>query len=393
LTHRRSRCRIGIIGTGFAAASHADALRRLPSVELAGIASRTRARAIEAAQRLGASRAYADPLELIKDPDIDAVHICTINRLHSELSALALRAGKHVVTEKPLATDSQSTELLASLAVEAGQAGQLAAVCFNYRHYALIEQLRGMLATGEHGDMHFVHGSYLQDWLLYETDWNWRVDPGDNGASRAIADLGSHWLDLVQYVTGQEVTEVFADLAMHHAVRQRPGVAGSTFENSDGHTRSPVRVSNEDFGSVLIRFASGARGAFAVSQVSPGRKNRLTFQVDTAEAAFSWDQEHPNTAWVGRRLPPSLEYPREPVTGATWTQLPAGHPEGWRDSLRNLFDDVYLGVLAGNNGDSRTGSFATFADGHRIMMLVEAIVESHRTRSWVRVSNREVAPA
>ena len=393
MSARSGCCRVGIIGTGFAAESHADALRRLPGVELAGIASRTPARAAEAAERLGVARAYASPGELIEDRDIDAVHICTINRLHSELSAEALRAGKHVISEKPLATDSQSTEMLAGLADEAAQSGQLAVVCFNYRHYALIQKLRAMLATGEYGDMHFVHGSYLQDWLLYDTDWNWRLDPDDNGASRAVADIGSHWLDLVQYVTGQRVSEVFADLAMHHRIRQRPRVEGKTFDNERPMDPAPVQVSSEDFGTVIIRFASGARGTLVVSQVSPGRKNRLTFQVDTAEAAFSWDQEQPNTAWIGRRRSPSLEYPREPAPGAPSAQLPAGHPEGWRDSIRNLFEDVYAGVRSLGNGDAPVGSFATFADGHRTMMLIDAIMESHRTRAWVRVLDREAAPA
>lgn len=386
-----SRHRVGIIGTGFAAESHADALRRLPNVELAGIASRDQARAEEAARRLGVRRAYADPTALIEDETIHAVHVCTINRLHSELSAQALAAGKHVVTEKPLATDRHTTEMLVALADRALQAGRRSAVCFNYRHYGLIQRLREMLATGEYGDMHFVHGSYLQDWLLYETDWNWRLDPEDNGISRAIADIGSHWIDLVQYVTGQQVTEVFADLGRHHAVRRRPQADGPTFGGRHAGNASPVAVTTEDFGTAIVRFASGARGVFAVSQVSPGRKNRLTFQVDTAEAAFSWDQEHPNSAWVGRRTSPSLAIAREPASAGLVPELPAGHPEGWRDTFRNLFSDFYGAIEAAGNGATPNCPFATFADGHRTAMLVEAIIESHRTRSWVRVADLEVA--
>ena len=206
MTDRLDRLRVGIIGTGFAADNHADALRRLPAVELTGVASRTRERAVDAARRLGAERAYADPAELIDDPRIDAVHICTINRQHAELSAVALKANKHVVTEKPLATDSHSAEMLVKLANTAADSGTLSAVCFNYRHYPLVQQLRAMLASGGYGDVHFVHGSYLQDWLLYDTDWNWRVDPEDNGASRAVADIGSHWLDLVEFVTGERIS-------------------------------------------------------------------------------------------------------------------------------------------------------------------------------------------
>ena len=393
MTTRRAICRVGIIGTGFAAESHADALRRLPNVELAGIASHDPVRAMDLAQRLGASRGYADPTQLIEDDRIDAVHICTINRLHSDLSAHALRTGKHVVTEKPLAVDSRTTEQLVGLADEAARSGRRTAVCFNYRHYTLIQRLREMLTGGQYGEMHFVHGSYVQDWLLYETDWNWRLDPADNGVSRAVADIGSHWIDLVQYVTGQRITEVFADLGMHHLVRQRPQEESSTFGNRAGGNVAPVTVHTEDYGAVIVRFASGARGTFAVSQVSPGRKNRLTFQVDTADAAFSWDQEQPNTAWIGQRSSPSLIYPREPVAGATVPQLPAGHPEGWRDSLRNLFAEFYEGIEAQGNGGGPGGSFATFADGHRTTLLVEAIVESHRTGSWVTVADPETVPA
>jgi predicted dehydrogenase len=388
LTDDRRPIRVGIVGTGFAAEAHADALRRLPNVELAGIASRTPARADGAAKQLGASRSFSDPAALIDDPHIDSVHICTINRLHHELSERALRAGKHVVTEKPLATDPQGSELLANLAAQALDSGVLTAVCFNYRHYALIQRLREMLGSGEYGEVHFVHGSYLQDWLLYDTDWNWRLDPDDNGASRAVADIGSHWIDLIQFLTGHSVREVFADLATHHSVRRRPLVAARTFEDRGASGDERVPVENEDYGTVLIRFDTGARGAFAVSQVSPGRKNRLAFEIDTSDAAFAWDQEQPNVAWVGRRQSPSLELPREPTSVTHGGQLPAGHPEGWRDALRNLFDDFYARVRGRDEDTVATGSFATFADGHRTTILVEAIIQSNRSGGWVEVRDR-----
>jgi predicted dehydrogenase len=377
--------RVGVIGTGFAAARHADALRRLPSVQLVGIASGTRSRAIEAARRLGAEHAFRDALELIEDPGVDAVHICTINRLHAELSAAALRAGKHVVTEKPLSTDRQSAEMLARVAEDAAQSGTVAAVCFNYRHYSLIQQLRAMLASGEHGPVHFIHGSYLQDWLLYDTDWNWRLDPASNGTSRAIADIGSHWIDLVQHVSGQRITAVLADLETLHAVRQRPATETRTSAPRASDRREAVGVECEDFGSVIMRFTEGARGTVAVSQVSSGRKNRLTFQIDTSEAAVAWDQEHPDAAWMGRRRLPNLQLTRDPVDDGMGA-LPSGHPEGWRDALYNLCADFYGAVEARRNGQQYAGAFATFADGHQIAEVVEAILESNRTSSWVGVS-------
>jgi predicted dehydrogenase len=389
VTDRPDRLRVGIIGTGFAADNHADALRRLPAVELTGVASRTRERAVDAARRLGAERAYADPAELIDDPRIDAVHICTINRQHAELSAVALKANKHVVTEKPLATDSHSAEMLVKLANTAADSGTLSAVCFNYRHYPLVQQLRAMLASGKYGDVHFIHGSYLQDWLLYDTDWNWRVDPDDNGASRAVADLGSHWLDLIEHVSGQRISEVFADLATHHPVRRRPLVESATFGASAEGEHEPIPVHNEDFGTVMIRFAGGARGTFAVSQVSAGRKNRLVFEVDTSDAAFGWNQEQPDTAWVGRRSAANLECVRDPGEAMPPVQLPLGHPVGWRDALCNLFADFYGDVHARQNGGAHKAAFATFADGHRTTLLVDGILESHRTGTWVQIPNLE----
>jgi predicted dehydrogenase len=391
---RSGRIRVGVLGTGFAAECHADALRRLPGVELAGVASRDPARAKATAARIGAESAYADFAELIEDPAIDAVHLCTINSLHSELSAAALRAGKHVLAEKPLATSSRDSEMLAALAEEAAGRGTVSAVCFNYRHYPLVQQIREMLMSGDSGEVHFIHGSYLQDWLLYETDWNWRLDPSDNGVSRAIADIGSHWIDLVQHITGETAAEVFADLVTHHPVRQRPASVNSTFgDGDDTGEAETVSVDTEDFGTVMLRFRTGARGTFAVSQASAGRKNRLTFQVDTSEAAFAWDQEHPDTAWVGRRRSPNIEFLRDPGRTTHMPQLPAGHPEGWRDALRNLFVDFYGAVRAQQEGRDYEASFATFADGHHTTLLVEAIIRSHQTETWARVVDHEGARA
>lgn len=385
--------RVGVIGTGFSAESHADALRRLPGVQLAAIASRSPDRAAEAARRHGAARAYENPEQLIDDQDVDAVHVCTVNRLHSDLSARALAAGKHVVTEKPLGTDSKSTARLAQLASSAASSGTLAAVCFNYRHYGVIQQLRAMLTTAERSPVHFVHGSYLQDWLLYDTDWSWRLDPAENGASRAIADIGSHWIDLVQYVSGERVTEVFADLATHHSIRQRPTRVQSSFQGADRGDKEPVSIASEDFGTVMIRFQGGARGVFAVSQVSPGRKNRLTFQIDTADTAFAWNQEHPNTAWIGRRDECNLEYLRAPANAAPAAFLPEGHPEGWRDALRNMCAEFYANVEALSNGTAPRAAYASFSEGHRTTLLVEAILESHRSGTWVGVADRDRAHA
>jgi predicted dehydrogenase len=297
----------------------------------------------------------------------------------------ALARGLHILSEKPLALDgAESSELAAA----ADRAGVVAAVCFNYRHYPLVAQIRAMIGGAEYGAPHFVHGAYLQDWLLLPTDWNWRLDPNQAGASRAVADIGSHWADLVQHVTRDEIVEVFADLATLHRKRTRPADGSSTFEAGDGQGET-VDVRTEDFGTVLARFASGARGSFTVSQTSAGRKNGLWFQVDAAEASFAWAQEDPNRAWVGRRGAPNLEIQRDPAEldprAARLSRLPAGHPEGWFDALAAVVDDFYSSIEAGANGRAHESDLATFREGHARVCLVDAIIESHREQRWAPV--------
>lgn len=378
--------RVGIAGTGFAAGAHLDALARRAGVEVVAVAGSDAGRARRLADRSGVPDAYGSYDELLADDRIDAVHNCTINRLHREVSLAALSRGLHVLSEKPLALDSQeSGELVAA----AERADVVAAICFNYRHYPLVAQLRSMLASGDYGAHHFVHGSYLQDWLLLPTDWNWRLDAADTGQSRAVADIGSHWADLVQHVTGDEIVEVFADLATLHSERTRPANGSRTFEAGDGPGES-VEVHTEDFGTVLARFASGARGSFTVSQTSAGRKNGLWFQVDAAEASFAWAQEDSNRAWVGRRGAPNLELQRDPELldpgAARLSRLPAGHPEGWLDALAGLVDDFYSTVEGRANGRPPEGLLATFREGHARVRLVDAIIESHREQRWAPVT-------
>jgi predicted dehydrogenase len=386
VTERRlAPIRVGVAGTGFAAGVHLDALRRLPGVEVVAIAGSDLERTRALAAHQGIPRAYGDHLELLDHDGLDAVHNCTINHLHHEISLAALERGLHVLSEKPLATcRSQSAELAAA----AARAGVVAAVCFNYRHYPMVAELRARLASGVYGAPHFVHGAYLQDWLLLATDWNWRLDPAEGGASRAVADIGSHWLDLAQHVTGDRIVEVCADLSTLHPTRLRPTRSTATFEQGAGDG-VPTEVTTEDFGTVLLRFASGARGSVQVSQVSPGRKNALTLEVDAADAALAWRQEEPNSAWIGRRGEPSLELTREPgsldPSAARLTRLPVGHPEGWLDALAGVVGDFHRAVDAGRRGETVEGDLASFEDGHAIVGLVDAIVDSHRERRWTAV--------
>jgi predicted dehydrogenase len=315
------------------------------------------------------------------------VHVCTINALHAEQARAALEAGKHVLCEKPLGVSPAETAELVACAEEARrERGLVAAVCFNYRHYPVVEHLRRALAEREHGPAHFVHGAYLQDWLLLDTDWSWRLDERAGGRSRAVADIGSHWVDLAQHLVGAPVAEVMADLTTLHGERRRPLRASGTFGTARAGETEPVPVSTEDFGTVMLRFADGTRGSFVVSQTSAGHKNHLTVDVDCERASLAWDQERPERLWIGRRGGPNLELVRDPAVLGLGDDsrgaLPAGHPEGWNDALRDLTSAFYATVRGGRTHASPP---ATFADGHRVVQLVDAIVESHERGAWVAV--------
>lgn len=376
------QARAGIVGTGFAASSHVDALRRI-GVDIAGIAGSSRAKAARAADAFGIPRAFADLGALLDDDSVDVVHNCTPNHLHAEVNAAALAAGRHLLSEKPLGMSSAETLRLVDLAAATPA---VTGVCFNYRHYPLVRQAKTFMEEGTYGRPHLVHGSYLQDWLLFEDDWNWRLDSGKAGPSRAVADIGSHWLDLVQYVTGDTVTEVCAHLGTLHPTRTRPEGASTTFARSEPVRGEVTAIDTEDYATVLLRFGGGAGGSFLVSQVSAGRKNRLFFEIDAARASFAWDQEEPNTLWIGHRDQSNQELARDPALlapeAARLAHFPGGHQEGWPDGLKNLLLDFYAAVA---DGDVHGRSFATFREAHRIVVVVEAIVASDRERAWVEV--------
>jgi predicted dehydrogenase len=392
VTSAGARIAVGVVGTGFAALAHLDALRRLPGVDVVAIAGSDRAHTLDVASRYGL-RAYDDYRAMLSDERVQAIHNCTVNRLHYDVSLAALEQGKHVLSEKPLAVDSAQSARLAVASDRAAHDGVVAGVCFNYRHYPLVAQVREMIASRDYGSVHFVRGHYLQDWLLLRQDWNWRVDEAQDGSSRAVADIGSHWLDLVQHVTGDRVSEVLADLGTLHHSRLRPSRRVETFSNDGGPASDAVEVHSEDFGAVLVRFESGARGAFTLSQTTAGRKNGLRFEIDTTDATLAWDQERPDRVWVGRREGPNLEIVRDPgmlcSEAATLTRLPGGHPEGWFDALRNVLEDFYAAVAA--PGD-RAYRVADFRAGHECVRLVEAVMTSHREQRWTKVpSVTEVA--
>ncbi len=376
-----------IVGTGFIGPVHLEALRRLgrPVVGLLG-SSPERGQA--AAQACGIPRAYASFDELLADPDAAVVHLTSPNRFHFEQCRRALLAGKHVICEKPLAMTSQESAELVALAE---RTPAVAAVCYNVRFYPLCLEARQRIAVGQLGPIYHVTGSYVQDWLLHETDFNWRVLAEEGGALRAVADIGTHWLDLVQAITGLEVEQVCADLKTVLPVRRRPAGPVETFQSKLGTAAQtePVVITTEDYGSILLRFRGGAAGSFTVSQVTAGRKNCIRWEIAGARAALAWDSERPNELWHGRRDQANEVLPRDPAlldpAVRPFANYPGGHNEGFPDTFKQLFRAIY-GYL--DAGDYRAPApFPTFRDGHREMLLCEAILRSQREERWVRVAD------
>jgi predicted dehydrogenase len=323
--------------------------------------------------------------ELASDRSVDVVHVCTPNHLHFPETEAALQAGKHVMCEKPLAMNTQETAALVHLAQKLGRVG---AVTYNLRYYPLCQEAHALVQKGAIGEPRIAHGTYLQDWLLYPTDWNWRLDPELGGTMRAVADIGTHWMDLICWITGRNLTELCADLATVIPVRQRPKGPVETFQKTADMATEPLRVTTDDYGSILLHFEGGLRGVLTVSQVSAGRKNRMWFEIDGSEGSLAWDQEQPNVLWIGSRKEanrwlikdPSLMSPQ----ARGYAAYPAGHAEGYPDTFVQLFRDLYGYIAAGDFKAQR--SFPTFETGHYEAELCELIAVSARERRWVEFS-------
>lgn len=380
------RIRTGIIGSGMMGPIHTEALRRLGYVDVVALGEANEILAKTKAAALHIPKGYGDYRDLIADPEIDVIHNCTPNAVHFEVSKAILAAGKHVVSEKPLAMTSKESRELVALAAKAGVAN---AIHFNYRNYPLVQQMRAMVKAGDLGKLFLLHGSYLQDWLILETDYNWRVDPKHGGDSRAVADIGSHWFDTVQFITDDPVVEVMADLTTIHKTRKQPKKTVETFAGklAGAADYTDVPVSTEDCATILFRTRSGAPGSLVVSQVSAGRKNRLYLELDYQKGALEWDQEEPNTLWIGRRERPNETMIKDGSLMAAdvrpFAHYPGGHPEGYSEGPYNLFANVY-GFIAG--GAKGTPTFSTFQDGHNEIAICEAVMASSKSRAWTRVA-------
>lgn len=390
------RIGMGLVGPGFVGAHHIDAVRRLGYVDVVAVAASSAASARRKADALGVPRAYGTVEDLIADPDIHVVHNTTPNYLHVPVILAALAAGKHVISDKPLATTAADARKLLDAA---NAAGVVHAVTFNYRGNPLVQQAREMIAAGELGPVHFVHGAYLQDWLIEATDFSWRLEPDKGGESSAVGDIGSHWCDLVQHVTGHRIVEVLADLTTVVDTRLKPAASTEAFARAGGDARETVRVRSEDLASVLLRFANGAKGSVSIGQVCAGHKNGLWFETSGRQASLRWEQERQNELWIGRRDAANSVLAKDPsllAPGArAYAHLPGGHQEGWADAFCNVMRDVYGFIAAGKRpGDPRPPAFATFEDGYHSACLVHAILESHRAGGvWTKVSAFAAAEA
>lgn len=378
---------MGLIGPGFVAAHHIDAVRRLGDVDVVAIAGSSQESADRKARDYKVDRAYGDFHALIADPDVQVIHNTTPNYLHLPVTMAALEAGKHVISDKPLAMNSEEGRRLRDAAVAAKVAH---VVTFNYRGNPLVQQARGMIARGETEGLSFVHGHYLQDWMTDPNVYSWRSDPAKGGVSSALGDIGSHWCDLAEHVSGMRIASVLADLTTVITTRYSSGASAEAFSTKSATERQPVQVQSEDLGSVLLRFENGAKGCFSVGQVLPGHKNDLQLELNGRGCSLKWKQEQQNELWIGRHNQPNSMMAKDPSLVSPdvlrYTHLPGGHQESWADAFLNVIRDAYAWVREGAQQAAKPAMLPTFDDGYRSTCIVEAMLRSHAAGSiWENV--------
>ena len=374
-----------IIGMGYISPSHIESIRRTGFAEVKACTDADHELAGKKAAEWSIPFVYRSVDEILSDPDIDVVHNCTPNYLHKEINEKVIKAGKHLFSEKPLARDSAESKILLDLLMD--HPDVVAAVNFNYRMNPLVQDMKDKLKAGEYGVPRLVHGTYLQDWLLYENDYNWRLDKQMSGESNTMADIGSHWMDTAQTVLDSKITRVFANLVTNIPVRKKARGMVEAFAKQTSQDFEDKKIEVEDAGMVMVEFDNGARGMFLVSQVSAGRKCRLDLEINGSKASAYWNQELADRMWVGHRDEPNQEVIRNPqwMTPASQkhTGLAAGHPEGWNDAMTNNVRAFYRFIAEGKKLSSEKPPFATFGEAHYIIRLVEAIIESSRKQKWV----------
>jgi predicted dehydrogenase len=381
-----------LFGTGFVGRVHLEGIRRLGYVEIYAIGEPDLEKARRLAAEFGARKVEADYRRILDDPAVDAVHICTPNALHHPMATEALQAGKHVICEKPLSVSVEKAQDLVALARHT----KLRNCTFhNLRFYPLVQQMRRMREDGDLGEILMVQGTYSQDWLLYDTDWNWRLDSKDNGRSRCMADIGSHWCDMAEHVTGQRITSLCADLQTFHKTRKRPKGPVETFAgktlNPEDYVETPMET--EDFGAVIFRMGDRTRGSFTAAQMATGRKNRLSLEIYGTKAGVSWNQERPDELWIGHRNDPNQIIVKDPSLlkplARSYADLPGGHSEGYDDTFKQVFRRFYASI----EDLSAQPEYPQFVDGLRQLQLVDAEFSSHERRGWVDVPAFQAATA
>jgi predicted dehydrogenase len=381
---------MGIVGTGFIGPHHIDAVRRLGFVDVVAIAEANEALAKSKCEQLGVPKAYGSYEAMLNDPDVHVVHNTTPNFLHHPINKAILAKGKHVVSDKPLALTADQARELRDLAVKAGVVN---AVTFSYRGNPLVQQMRHSIATGKIGAPRFVFGHYLQDWLLKDTDYSWRLEPVKGGASSALGDIGSHWCDLAQHVTGLRITHVLGEISTTVPKRKRPKGGREAFAAAGANEDYElIDIKVEDLASVLVKFDNGARGVFSVGQVNAGHKNDCYVEVNGTSASLRWRQEDQNNLWVGHRDKANEILAKDPslidadVRG--YAHMPGGHQEGWPDAFSNIMSDVYGFIRDGKKAsDPRPPAYASFEDGYRANVIVETILASAKAGSvWKEVT-------
>src|SRR5262245_9257888 len=380
------RLGMGLVGAGFVGPHHVDAVRRLGYVDIVAVAGSSHASAQAKADALHIGKAYGSYKELLDDPAVQVVHNATPNYLHHEVNAAAIAKGKHVVSDKPLAMTAAEAKSLVDLA---SKAGIVHAVTFNYRGNPLVQQARLAIGRGDIGTPTFIHGHYLQDWLIKDTDYSWRLEPDKGGASSALGDIGSHWCDLAQHISGLRITHVLGDITTTIKKRKKPTGSREAFQAAGAGATTDVDITVEDLASVLVRFDNGAKGSFSVGQVCAGHKNDLQLEICGTRASLKWKQEEQNELWIGHRDKANEVMQKDPslldadVRG--YAHLPGGHQEAWADAFCNLMRDIYACIAAGKPYKPLPPAVATFEDGYRANRIVDAILESARKGAWTTV--------
>lgn len=369
-----------VIGAGFIGAAHVEALRRLGNVEVAALCDALGAE--DKAARLGIDRWYSDYRAMMDELPLDVVHICTPNYTHYEIAKCAIEHGVHFVCEKPFTMTIEQARELTAMAEKKGIRG---AVNFHSRMYPMVKELRDMICAGELGEIFTVHGEYIQDWLLYETDYSWRLEGAQVGKTRAIADIGSHWLDMAEFVTGLRIRRVMARFRTVYPVRKKPAAKVETFSTASVQEYSDIPINTEDAAVVLLEFSNGAIGSLVVSQVFAGRKNSCGIKVAGSRSAASWDSEDLNHLWIGNRDRANGVLAKDPALlhsgAAAAVSYPGGHIEGFPDAFKQNFKQFYASLA-----EDGTYDYATIRDGLREMELCEAIFDSAQSGRWVTLT-------